>query len=149
MIDSTTSPSCYHPPTGILESVLYCDDLEACGWFYEEVIGLSLISSQLGRHRFYQLGHSMLLIFCRKATMSDEVKVGGETIPKHGTRGEGHLAFSTPPEAAAAIRDRLQSFGIQIEAEIPWPGGGLSIYCRDPAGNSIEFATPKIWFREM
>jgi len=32
-----------------------------------------------------------------------------------------------------------------IEADFTWPGGGRSIYFRDPAGNAIEFAEPRIW----
>jgi catechol 2,3-dioxygenase-like lactoylglutathione lyase family enzyme len=35
--------------------------------------------------------------------------------------------------------------GIVIEADFEWPQGGRSIYFRDPAGNSIEIANPKIW----
>ena len=31
------------------------------------------------------------------------------------------------------------------EADFAWPGGGRSVYVRDPAGNSIEFADPAIW----
>jgi catechol-2,3-dioxygenase len=34
---------------------------------------------------------------------------------------------------------------VPIEIEITWPGGGHSIYFRDPAGNSIELATAKTW----
>ncbi len=32
-----------------------------------------------------------------------------------------------------------------IESEGRWPGGGYSIYFRDPAGNSIELATAAVW----
>ncbi len=32
-----------------------------------------------------------------------------------------------------------------IESEFEWPQGGHSIYIRDPSGNSIEFAEPRIW----
>jgi hypothetical protein len=28
---------------------------------------------------------------------------------------------------------------------VEWPGGGRSIYFRDPAGNSVELGTPAIW----
>jgi hypothetical protein len=28
---------------------------------------------------------------------------------------------------------------------VTWPNGALSIYFRDPAGNSIELVTPNIW----
>jgi catechol 2,3-dioxygenase-like lactoylglutathione lyase family enzyme len=35
--------------------------------------------------------------------------------------------------------------GVEIEAEVTWPSGGQSIYFRDPAGNSVELATPQTW----
>jgi hypothetical protein len=34
---------------------------------------------------------------------------------------------------------------VAIEADFEWPKGGRSIYFRDPAGNCLEFAEPKIW----
>jgi catechol 2,3-dioxygenase-like lactoylglutathione lyase family enzyme len=34
---------------------------------------------------------------------------------------------------------------VAIEQEMDWPRGGRSFYFRDPAGNSLELATPKIW----
>ena len=43
------------------------------------------------------------------------------------------------------IRDRLEGKGVAIEADFEWPGGGRSIYFRDPAGNCLEFAEPRIW----
>jgi catechol 2,3-dioxygenase-like lactoylglutathione lyase family enzyme len=44
-----------------------------------------------------------------------------------------------------AWRSHLQGRGIEIESEVHWPQGGTSLYVRDPAGNSIELATPIIW----
>ena len=35
--------------------------------------------------------------------------------------------------------------GVRIEAEVAWPGGGRSIYVRDPSGNSVELATAAVW----
>ena len=35
--------------------------------------------------------------------------------------------------------------GVTIEADFDWPDGGRSIYFRDPAGNCLEFAEPRIW----
>jgi hypothetical protein len=34
---------------------------------------------------------------------------------------------------------------VAIESDFAWPGGGRSLYFRDPAGNSLEFAEPAIW----
>jgi len=40
---------------------------------------------------------------------------------------------------------RLDAARIAIEADFEWPGGGRSVYVRDPAGNSVEFAEARIW----
>ena len=49
---------------------------------------------------------------------------------------------------APAWRAWLREQGVEIEREVGWPGGGLSLYFRDPAGNSLELATPTLWFPE-
>ena len=40
-------------PNAILETVVYCDDLDAARAFYEGVVGLSLVSLEPGRHLFF------------------------------------------------------------------------------------------------
>jgi catechol 2,3-dioxygenase-like lactoylglutathione lyase family enzyme len=42
-------------------------------------------------------------------------------------------------------RERLEAHGVAIESVARWPRGGRSIYFRDPAGNSLELATPDLW----
>lgn len=131
-------------PDGILESVLYAGDLEAAERFYRDVLGLRLHAKAPGRHVFFRCAGQMLLIFnpteTRLATASS-----GLAVPAHGASGPGHLCFRASPEQLIAWRERLASRGIGIESEIEWPGGGASIYFRDPAGNSLEFAEPRIW----
>jgi hypothetical protein len=34
---------------------------------------------------------------------------------------------------------------VAVESDYTWPGGGRSLYFRDPAGNSLELGTPAIW----
>lgn len=134
-------------PPAILETVIYCEDLLSAENFYREVIGLTLVSEEQGRHLFFRVGDSMLLIFNPQRTQQDEVRVGSYVIPQHGAVGEGHLAFAIAAEQIAETRDWLQKKQIRIESEIDWPTGGHSIYCRDPAGNSVEFATRELWFQ--
>ncbi|HLS18222.1 MAG TPA: VOC family protein, partial [Paracoccaceae bacterium] len=66
-------------------------------------------------------------------------------VPPHGTKGDGHLCFAGTAEEIAGWREHLVREGIEIEADFTWPQGGRSIYFRDPAGNSIEIAEPRIW----
>ena len=39
----------------------------------------------------------------------------------------------------------FEAQGIAIERIVDWPDGGRSLYIRDPAGNSVEFAESRIW----
>jgi catechol 2,3-dioxygenase-like lactoylglutathione lyase family enzyme len=66
-------------------------------------------------------------------------------VPRHGSTGPGHVAFSVHASELDAWIDQLEGRGVEIEARVNWPGGGRSIYFRDPAGNSLELATPQIW----
>jgi catechol 2,3-dioxygenase-like lactoylglutathione lyase family enzyme len=124
--------------TGILETALYVGELGAAEDFYERVLGLELESRAPGRHAFFRCGEAMLLIFDPASTSQS---AGG--VPAHGATGPGHVAFAVDDldEWPARLRDA----GIAIEADLDWPGGGRSLYVRDPAGNSVELTTPRIW----
>lgn len=128
------------PLAHILETCLYVADLPAAQDFYTQVLGLELFSQQDGRHVFLRCGGQMLLLFNASAS-----EVSDGNFPPHGTRGAGHLAFAVGEADLPAWRERLQQAGIAIEKVIDWPGGGRSLYFRDPSGNSLELATPKIW----
>jgi catechol 2,3-dioxygenase-like lactoylglutathione lyase family enzyme len=130
----------------ILETVVYAEDLDASRSFYRDVIGLTLVSQEPGRHLFFRVGQSMLLVFNPMSTRQATVHVGDQVIPQHGPSGPSHFAFEVDRSALAIIKTRLAEHGFDIESEINWPGGGHSIYCRDPAGNSVEFATRDLWF---
>lgn len=135
-------------PAGILETTVYCTDMDAARVFYENVIGLEIHSMQPDRHLFYKVGGSMLLVFNPQATRTSKVMIGGDQIPLHGAAGASHFAFQVKHEQFVAIKANLDQHGIAIESEIDWPGGGHSIYCRDPSGNSVEFATRTLWFSD-
>jgi len=124
----------------ILETCLYVTDLDAAERFYRDILGLTIVERQAGRHLFFRCGNQMLLLF-----NPDSSGVTGGTLPPHGARGEGHVAFAATPEEIDAWRTHLAASGIAIESEIDWSGRGHSIYFRDPAGNSLEFASPGIW----
>jgi catechol 2,3-dioxygenase-like lactoylglutathione lyase family enzyme len=124
----------------VLETALYADDLEAAEAFYLTVLGLELDSSVAGRHVFFRCGDAMLLIFNPASTLTE-----GGGIPAHGAAGPGHVAFAVAEPDLAAWEQQLEGRGVAIEARVDWPGGGRSIYFRDPAGNSLELATPRIW----
>jgi catechol 2,3-dioxygenase-like lactoylglutathione lyase family enzyme len=85
----------------------------------------------------------MLLIFNPDVTRTPSK--GTLPVPAHGATGEGHVCFAATAPELDGWRAVFASLGIAIEADFEWPGGGRSIYIRDPAGNSVEFAEPRIW----
>jgi catechol 2,3-dioxygenase-like lactoylglutathione lyase family enzyme len=87
----------------------------------------------------------MFLVFNPTCTSEAGVEIGGVSLPAHGASGPGHVAFRVPSAALPAWKARLANAGLAIEAEIDWPDGGRSFYVRDPAGNSVEFASPEVW----
>lgn len=130
---------------GLLETALYVDDLDAAVEFYRDILGLEVYSLQPGRHAFFRCGTGMFLLFNADNTSMANVEINGVLLPLHGSRGPGHAAFRVHQDECAAWRARLQQAGVAIEAEVSWPTGGESIYFRDPAGNSLELATPALW----
>ena len=132
-------------PSAILESALYVDDLEAAEAFYGGVLGLEIITQAEGRHVFFRCGDGVLLLFNAEATESAAAPDARLPVPPHGTRGPGHLCFAASAEEIDRWKAQLQAQGIAIEADFEWPNGGRSIYFRDPSGNSLEFAEPRIW----
>jgi len=131
-------------PAGVLETVLYVSDLAAAERFYRDVLGLEPFSKAPGRQLFYRCGDQVLLLFNPEAT-SKPPAPDGLPVPPHGATGPGHICFRASAEEIAAWRQRLADHGIAIEADFEWPNGGRSIYFRDPAGNCLEFAEPRIW----
>jgi catechol 2,3-dioxygenase-like lactoylglutathione lyase family enzyme len=126
-------------PNGVLETALYASDLEAAEAFYTTVLGLELDSKVEGRHVFFRCGGGMLLVFDPRATAAPG------PVPSHGATGPGHAAFSILEADVERWVAHLRENGVEIEADIAWPGGGRSIYFRDPDGNSLELAPPRIW----
>lgn len=131
-------------PPGMLETVVYADDLDAALAFYNGILELPLVTREPGRHVFFRCGNAMLLVFNPQATA---VPPGNAAlpVPPHGAHGPGHACFRAGAGEIAMWRDRLVAAGVPIESDFEWPRGGRSIYVRDPAGNSIEFAEPRIW----
>ena len=131
-------------PAAILESALYADDLDKAEAFYGGILGLEKIVAVEGRHVFFRCGSGVLLIFNPDAT-TEPPSNPAMPVPPHGTKGDGHLCFGATAEEIDGWVSHLEANGIAIEADFLWPSGGRSIYFRDPAGNSLEFAEPKIW----
>ena len=129
----------------ILESALYAENLEETAEFYEKILGLKRMTEVPGRHVFFHAGDGVLLLFRPSETLSDRPPNSRMPVPPHGADGPGHLCFAATAAEIQGWVDRLTKAGVQIEADFEWPQGGRSIYFRDPAENSLEFAEPRIW----
>jgi catechol 2,3-dioxygenase-like lactoylglutathione lyase family enzyme len=128
-----------------LETALYTEDLAAAERFYSSVLGLHKIFSEPGRLVSFRCQDSILLIFNSKRTTTERTVINGGVVPLHGTSGGGHAAFRVAAEDLETWRARFREHDVAIESEVAWPNGARSIYFRDPAGNSLELATPDMW----
>lgn len=126
-------------PPRIFESVLYSTDLHAAEHFYSGVLGLDVITRSDLVVSFRCEG-SVLLVFNPQLSSA-----AGREVPSHGGDCAGHVAFAASEVELEHWRSRLATGGIPIDQEVEWENGGRSIYFRDPAGNSIEFAPLTLW----
>jgi catechol 2,3-dioxygenase-like lactoylglutathione lyase family enzyme len=124
--------------TGILETVLYVADIDRAERFYREVMALTQIGKQPGRHVFFRVGSGVLLLFHAPATRRTK------SVPPHGAQGEIHVCFTVSCSDYDAWKARVQAHGVAVEQETVWPRGH-SFYFRDPDGNLLELADADIW----
>ena len=121
-----------------LETCLYAEDLAAAEAFYGEVLGLELHSKVEGRHLFFRLDGSMLLIFNPAASAQP-----GD-VPPHAGKPGGHACLALPREQTDEWEARLRGHGLQV-TRYAWGNRGESLYFNDPAGNVLELAPASIW----
>ena len=124
----------------VLETCLYADDLGVAEKFYREVLGLRFVLREEGRHVFLRSGRGMVLLFRAEETLRAD-----SHLPQHGSHGPTHVAFAVPAASLDEWVSWLREHRVEIERDHPWPNGARSLYFRDPAGNSLELASPRLW----
>ena len=129
---------------GLLESVLYVDDLKRAVGFFAGVLQLKIM---LDTPRLVALdaGRQGVLLLFRRGLTEQDVATAGGVIPGHDGAGRLHMAFAIAADDYAPWKQRLTRHGIAIRSEVAWPGGGHSLYIDDPDGHVIELATPGLW----
>jgi catechol 2,3-dioxygenase-like lactoylglutathione lyase family enzyme len=135
------------PPAieGIIETILYVDDLAQAVAFYRDELGLKAMTGDPARFQSFQVGEKqVLLLFKRGGTLEPTVVPGG-IIPPHDGTGPHHIGFAVTREVYEQWRAHLSARGIAIESETNWPRGGRSLYFRDPDNHLLELITPGIW----
>ena len=141
-----TYPSAGTPPplTRIVETALYVEDVERSAAFYQRVLGLEPLAEGSRLVPMNAGGGTVLLLFRRGAT-EEGARVEGGWIPPHGSSGPSHFALAIRAEDVDRWRVHLDAEGVDLESEVRWGRGGVSLYLRDPDGHSVELATPGIW----
>jgi catechol 2,3-dioxygenase-like lactoylglutathione lyase family enzyme len=132
------------PLSGVIETCLYVEDVDKASNFYEEVLGLRRIAGD-DRLRAYSVADKDVLLLFKRGATTQPLTFPGGTIPPHNGHGQNHLAFAVSKEQMAAWEKQLTDHRIEIEGRVRWPGGGCSLYFRDPDENLLELATPGLW----
>ena len=125
--------------TQIKETCLYFCDLERARLFYEDVLGLPVISYVPGKHIFFKAGSSVLLCF-----NPDDSK-NKKSPPAHFGDGKYHFAFEVKAGEYEDHKRELQSKGIKIIDKVIWGSGQESFYFEDPGGNILEIVPEGVW----
>jgi catechol-2,3-dioxygenase len=128
----------------VIETCLYVDDLERASRFYEQVLELTVLTSD-SRFRAYDVGGTSVLLLFRRGATLETVHMPGGTIPPHDGHGPLHMAFAIAADSLPQWEQRLHERGIDIEGRTDWSRGGHSLYFRDPDGHLLELATPGLW----
>jgi catechol-2,3-dioxygenase len=130
--------------SGLLETVLYVEDLARATAFYAEDLQLKVM---LDTPRLVALdaGRQGVLLLFRQGMTRDDMPTRGGVIPGHDGSGPVHMAFAIAAEELEPWRRHLAERGIALRSEVAWPAGGRSLYFDDPDGHVIELATPGLW----
>jgi catechol 2,3-dioxygenase-like lactoylglutathione lyase family enzyme len=92
------------PINGVVESILYFDDLPRAIAFYNDVMGLKPIAGDSERFRAFDSGGGhVLLLFKRGGTLAP-TRVTGGIIPPHDGSGPLHIGFAISADGYEAWR---------------------------------------------
>lgn len=131
---------------GVVETILYTDDLAHAVTFYRDVLGLREMQGDGERFQALDSGaNRVLLLFKRGGTLEPQPVPTGGVIPPHDGHGPHHVAFAIATEDYDVWCARLLERGVAIESETRWERGGRSVYFRDPDNHLVELVTPGIW----
>jgi catechol 2,3-dioxygenase-like lactoylglutathione lyase family enzyme len=94
---------------GVLETVLYYRNDEQTERFYTEILGMTPIGKEPGRHLFFRAGESVFLLFS-----ADSTRKGSAGMLPHGAEGEGHTCFVVSEDEYEAWKKHLQKNDVEI-----------------------------------
>ncbi|MCX6952329.1 MAG: VOC family protein [Verrucomicrobia bacterium] len=130
---------------GVIETILYVDNLTKAVAFYRDVLGLDPMRGDPARFQAFDSGAGRVLILFRRGCTLAPTPVSGGVIPPHDGTGPHHLGLAIAAADYERWKTWLTARGVAIESEATWERGGKSLYFRDPDGHLLELVTPGIW----
>jgi catechol 2,3-dioxygenase-like lactoylglutathione lyase family enzyme len=124
---------------GIKETCIYVTDLQRTKEFYNNKIGLPIISLIEGRHVFFRAGTSVLLCFIATETEKETA------LPPHGAQGCIHFAFEVEKDSYENALQTVKEKRIIVLQEQVWKNGLRSFYFHDPDNNLVEIVEKGLW----
>ncbi|HCF28157.1 MAG TPA: glyoxalase [Cyanobacteria bacterium UBA11049] len=135
---------------GIVESVLYVEDLAHSVKFYQDLFGFE---QEIRDEMICVLrvpNRQALILFPKSVATEPGRKTSPVgtvegVIPPHGGSGRLHVAFSIAASDLEEWEQRLTERNIPIDSKVNWKRGGWSLYFRDPDEHLLELITPGLW----
>jgi len=129
-------------PRGIDHVVLRVRDPDAARRFYCDVLGAALVAyrPELGLTHL-RAGAAMIDLVAVDGVLG---RAGGAAPGKEG-RNLDHLCLRVEPFDEAAVVEHLHRCGVEVgevRRRFGAEGNGVSIYVRDPEGNTVELKGP-------
>lgn len=130
---------------GVVEAVLYCDDVRRAAQWYTTVLGLPVVLEREDRLHVLQVdGGRCLLLFKRGGTLVPFETPAG-TIPPHDGAGPAHIAFGMDNDGADRWVKHLEANGVSLEGRVDWGKHDVSLYFRDPENHMVELISEDHW----
>lgn len=122
-----------------------CRDLAATHRFYSDVLGLTLVNTEIQRHGpalvkhvFYDTGDGSCIAFFDLHGVGEPTPLKTAISTDLGLpKWVNHVALRATPEQIEAARGRLEAAGVEVEMELDH-GWCDSIYFSDPNGILVE-----------
>ena len=128
---------------GLGEVSIRVKDLDAMQKFYEEVVGLEVLSRE-ENYVFFRIadgygGHSQIVALFTADSLDFLRSKSAELSPEKTTLH--HIAFNVALDDFESERRRLEGAGLKVEATTHAWIHVRSLYFPDPEGNLLEFVS--------